>query len=516
MALDTKDLLEIGRGKGGTLAATPFPVLLQALFLAERTGVLELKQRNLEKRIALEEGVPVDATSNLLHETPARFLVEKKKLDEEGYQKALTESAIAGERIEQTLLRLQLVSPFDLFKLLQQNLALKVLDCFCSAWSDAKYRILPEPPQVAQPLKVNLPQLVYTGVTTFSPFSVVEEGTIVLATETLWLVHEPPHPLKSLKLNAKDARLLAEIKRGNSLDGLCSITKAPLEDVLRRVYALHVLGYLDLASRIPPEPKPHPQPAPRAEAVGAAPAPAAGPSPEELERLKNEVMSAYLRYRSQDPFDLFGLPEDATAIAVRDAFLAWSEKFAPWRYDHAELAPLAEKARDLFTFGARAFAQLADSEQRTLILKRRAAAREAAQRKRSTDFSIKTDLLDAKKQHDEGMARLARGDTHGAIEHLEFASDCDPRNALYRARLAYARFVADPAAAGRLAIAELGEALRIDPACAEAWYLAGEIYRWANDLVRAEDALRKASKLAPGDRRPVEALKSVLLSQKKR
>ena len=59
------------------------------------------------------------------------------------------------------------------------------------------------------------------------------------------------------------------------------------------------------------------------------------------------------------------------------------------------------------------------------------------------------------------------------------------------------------------------EALRIDPSCAEAWCLAGEIYRWANDLERAEDAYRKASKLAPGERRAVEGLRTVLLARKK-
>jgi tetratricopeptide (TPR) repeat protein len=254
--------------------------------------------------------------------------------------------------------------------------------------------------------------------------------------------------------------------------------------------------------------------APAVAPVAAAQAPA-GPSADEVERLKNEVTAAYLKYRTQDPFDLLGLEESASSQKIREAFLAWSEKFAPWRYSHAELASLAEKARDLFTFGARAFAQLADSEQKTLVLKRREAARDARNRRKTTDFSIKTKLLDAKEQHDEGMRRLAAGDARGAISYLEFATDCEPRKAIFRAHLAYARFMADPNGAARQAVAEMGEALRIEPECVDAWFLSGEIYRWGNDLDRAEDAYRKASKLAPGDRRPVEALKTVVLARKK-
>jgi hypothetical protein len=154
---------ELGRAREGSLAQSPFPVLLHALFIAERTATVELKQRQFIKRIVLEDGIVVDCESNLLHETPGRFLVEKGKLDEPGYQKALNESVLAGERIEQTLLRHKRVEPFELFKLLQQNLAFKVLDCFCATWSGAHFRVLPEPPEVKQPLRLNLAQLVFTG-----------------------------------------------------------------------------------------------------------------------------------------------------------------------------------------------------------------------------------------------------------------------------------------------------------------------------------------------------------------
>ena len=77
-------LEELGRAREGTLAESPFPVLLQALFTAERTATVELRQRQLVKRIALEDGLPVDCESNLMHETPGRYLVERGRLDEAG------------------------------------------------------------------------------------------------------------------------------------------------------------------------------------------------------------------------------------------------------------------------------------------------------------------------------------------------------------------------------------------------------------------------------------------------
>src|SRR6476659_6774665 len=89
-------LSEILKAREGTLAETPFPLLLHALLLEEKSCTLELRVRGLEKRIALEDGSPVDCTSNLLHETIGKYLVEKGKLTEGKYQEILLESVQTG------------------------------------------------------------------------------------------------------------------------------------------------------------------------------------------------------------------------------------------------------------------------------------------------------------------------------------------------------------------------------------------------------------------------------------
>jgi hypothetical protein len=521
MHLGNVDLKSLGRAKEGTLADTPFPWLLQALFLAERTVVIELKKHHLEKRVFLEEGVPVDCESNLLHETCGKVLVERNKLDEQQYQRALTEAALAGERMEQTLLRLQLVAPFELFKVLQQNLAFKILDCFCASWSDAKFRVLSDPGPVAQPLRVNLVQLIFTGVCSFTPPGEVERALKPWESEPLALTQTPPHPRTQLKSTPKEARLLNDLRRGATMEELEAKKILEPDDLRRRVYALGVLGFLDTAERVAeqitpaaaPEPARPPTPAavPVVAPAAAPPAPA-GLSPAEVDKLRNDVTAAYLVYRSRDAFDLLGLKEDHTAAQLRDAYLGWAERFAPWRYaaKGAEpLAPFAEKARDLFLAGARAFGELSGPETRAAVLRRRAAARDAATRHRSTDFSIKTNLLDARQQHQEGMARLEAGDAAAAIPFLEFAADCDPRQMLYRVHLAYASFLAAPRTAEAASLAELEEAFRIDPTCGEALLRMGQLHLRVGRYDRAEDAAKKAAKLLLGDRRVPDLLKQI-------
>jgi tetratricopeptide (TPR) repeat protein len=193
-------------------------------------------------------------------------------------------------------------------------------------------------------------------------------------------------------------------------------------------------------------------------------------------------------------------------------FLDFGRRFSPWALEGQP--DLAEKARDLFLAGARAFSELADVEQRNTLLFRRKTLREERARKPAASFAIKTDLLDAEAQYTKGKALMEAGKPRDAVVLLEFAADCDPQNSLYAAELAWCRFLVSTAFADR-SLKELQETLRRDPKCGIAAYYAGEIHRQAGDPDQAEDHLRRAIKLMSPDRRPIDALKA-LSSERKR
>ncbi len=231
----------------------------------------------------------------------------------------------------------------------------------------------------------------------------------------------------------------------------------------------------------------------------------------EVERRRNEIMQAYLSYRRQDAFDLLGAPEDGTAAGFEAAFLDFARRFAPWTLDSADIA---EKARDLFLTGARAYAELSDVEQRNTLLFRRKTLRDERAKRPVANFAIKTDLLDSESQYKKGKALMDAGKHREALMLLEFAADCDPQNGVYAAELAYCRFLLNPAGAVR-ALKELNEALRRDPGCGLAAFYAGEIERQVGNIAEAEAHLRRAIKLMSPDRRPIEALKALSTDRKR-
>jgi uncharacterized protein DUF4388 len=515
----SEQLEEIARLREGSLAEVPFAPLLLAHALRQRSLVLEVRRRQVWKRILIEDGVPVDCRSNLAHETLGRFMVAEGKLGEEDFTACLSRSAARGVPFGEILIEHGLVTAADLFRILQQNLAKKLLDLF--TWNEGELRWLDEAPAAESSLKIKVPQLILTGVTRFAPQEEVDMSVAPLVGKKLVLHPKPPFPIEDLRLNRHQSQITEALRPpGRRMGELAELTQLPVDEITRVLYALSILGMVATSDAVPRDltatgsfqrPAPAPPPPSPPPAAATVPVQSVAPADPELERRRNEIMQAYLSYRRQDAFDLLGAPEDGTPAVFEERFLDFARRFSPWTLPPGDLA---EKARDLLLTGARAYAELADAEQRNTLLFRRKTLREERAKRPMASFAIKTDLLDSESQYKKGKTLMDTGKHREALMLLEFAADCDPQNSLYAAELAYCRFQVTSAHATR-SLKELNETLRRDPNCGLAAFYAGEIERQVGNTAEAEAHLRRAIKLMSPDRRPIEALKALSTERKR-
>jgi hypothetical protein len=514
---------QVLRQREGALAETPFPLLLHALAVEERTCTLELKVRQREKRITFEDGAPVACVSNLLHETLGKFLVEKGKLTETDYQKALAESVQTDVPMSALLVQKGLISPFDLYKQMQANMAMMLLDCF--RWTDAKYRLIADIETPDTSVRMNTAQLILTGVANVMPFD--EVATHFTFTDDRRFAQVPA--VEGPKLSSKDARLFQALRFRPTFPELMERSGLDTDSTLRRLYAFCVLGLADFIEEVDQRPQPAATAAPAPMlapaltpppgmgvatvdpvALAQATGPTGMPFSDDDDAVKNALLSAFMSHRSQDPFDLLGVPEDVQPVALRKAFLALADKFSPLRFQTADLK---EKAEALLVGYARAYGALSEVEQAALWRKRRAAAREkkvgTGRPSTAEQFRIRTDLLDARTQYDEAMKRLKAENYAGAFEYFEYACDIDPKP-IYRAYRAWARYLMKPESHGKLALQELQDVTRQEPGCEEAWFFTGEVSRGEGQWTQAEDAYRKAFKLNPKNRQYVDLIQDTM------
>ncbi len=514
MILSDDAVERIATQSEGSLEEVPFAVLLYALARAERSVTLAISRPPLVKEIVIESGVPVQCRSNLAHETLSRFMQSGGLLDETTANECFAESCSRGVLFGDVLIEKGLITAEELRKVLQKNLAKKLLDGF--SWLQGTYRLSDPPARVDSTLRVNVPQLIIFGVTRFATQEQVDSSIGDLIGKPLALHPKPFFALDAIRMNQWQ-QSVSEILGDHParIDELATKTGAPYEELARILYAFSLIGAVAAADRLPskqprvrttPPARPATIPArefslPTAPPASSSPRPAARPPDER----RDALMEMVLNYRRKDPFDLLGIDPDGFGREAHQRFLDFAERFAPWTYPD----DLAEDARRVFLAGARAYGDLINPDRRQALVEKRHRPDQKRPGASADTFRIETDLLDPEVQFRKGRALIAEGNFREALEQLAYASDLDPQNGNYRAELAHCRFLFNPQAAGPIAMSELARALRIDPGSGLAHFYQGEILRTMGLIDEAKDAYRRAIKPMAPDRRPIDALRSL-------
>ncbi|MEM8964239.1 MAG: DUF4388 domain-containing protein, partial [Acidobacteriota bacterium] len=334
---DPRRLDAIRLMREGDLTDVPFAVLLHAQALERRTAVLEIERGPLQKTIVIERGIPVGCTSNLLHETLGRFMVARGDLAEADYQRVLAKSATTGTPFGDSMITEKLITPTELYRVLQQNLAKKLLDGF--TWRSGHFRLLSEPAEQRSPLTIKVGQLIVTGISKLTSQDEVNGAVRPFIGETLYLHPDPPYRLRDIRLSPDQQRLVAMLKTGKRIDELAAETTISFDDITRLLYGLGVIGIVAPDSWLPVEPSPTVRVVnePKTEAVAIV------ETDLDAEAMREDLMAMYLKFRGLDAFDQLGLDTTTDVVAIESAYLEYSRRFAPWRFERAGLGNLTEK-----------------------------------------------------------------------------------------------------------------------------------------------------------------------------
>jgi len=505
---DSERLNAILRDRNGQLNDTPYPVLLLALARAEKSAVLEIRRNQLDKRIIFDAGSPVDCWSNIATETLLRFLVTQKKITEADSQIALNVSAAQGIPLGEVLTEKKLITPTELYRMLQQNLGRKLLEPF--SWKTGTWEISYDVPAISSALRVKTPQLLMTGIMKVEAQEVCDEALAGVGAKHLSLPVNPLFGLGDIKLTKDQQKVVDAAQKAEKLDDIRKSAGIDSEDLNRIVYALMLLGIVALTDQprievpsffedidIPPA---APQPV-----VAPPPPPPAPVAP--VGANAEEVMAAYLSFRRKDPFELLGVEETDGPVTFNRRFIELSDRFHPSRFDEKAADGLREKVQEVFLAYARAYAELAHPDRRAALIKRREKLREeaAAAAQRGTAA-----LIDPEALYTSGRNMVAAGKLREALSSFEMAMECDAQNGTYAAEVAWIRYqlqVTPPLAALKL----LKNAMRIDPNAAIAYLYTGCIQAVLGQKMEASAYVDRAEKLLRGDPRVAEAKKKYRL-----
>jgi len=515
-----QELAAILSARTGDLAETPYAVLLLALAVSEKSAVLTLRRNQLQKEIVFEAGAPVDCRSNIVTETLGRFLVTAGKISEEDRHLAFAESTSRGVPLGEILVERKLLTPSELFRVLQQSLGRKLLEPF--SWKTGTWEISLEAPPVESPLRVKVPQLVVTGVMKVEAQDVADEAAGGAAGKFVAISEEPLFGDDDFRASKDQQAFLDLARKGKAFDYVRSSSGIEAEDLSRILCSFLLLGLVEVTDEpVIRRPRPEPQVetgavAPTAEipflvdvatvtpTTAPEPEPEVPAAPTAVAATAEEVMAAYLGHKRKDAFDLLGVSEDAGLLHIKEAFVGMADRFLPTKFDEGARDGIRDKAQEVFLAAARAYAVLADDARREALVRYR-------QRKREEAAAPKPEakkMIDPEELCRNGRDLAVSGKFREALSYFEMASECDVQNGTYAAEAIWCRFRLGSLLASK-ALTELKHALRRDPQSGVTHLYLGKVMATMGQKVEAAAYIDRAARLMPGDDRPARALKAL-------
>lgn len=500
----------VSKIKKGEFKKLPFPFILFSHFLEKKTLILEITKDRIRKKVFIEEGNPVDCQSNLAHETFGRFLSNMGKISDEDANRFFSESIAKGVPFGEYLVSKGILTHIELYKFLQQNLAKKLLDLFL--FKEGSFAISFGEFTIRSSLKVNVPQLIFTGIVRFAAMEEINRYLKPLIGKILVKSVDPFFEETTLKLNQNALKVLKSLEKPKRLDEIVTENEIPYEDFSRVLYALSLLGMVVPVERNKGKviKKETIKEKPKSEQVEKI-----SLNKEKIETIRENLHKEYLSFRNKDAFELLSVLETATILQIKEAFLNFASKYNPDNFNQKELFDLKDKATEIFLAGAKAYALLSDGELKEKLKRERIEKR---QRIFSTPPQFRDDiykeLLDANIQFKTAKALRHQGKHKEALNYFEYALELDPQNSEYGAELALQRYLHSELFADK-ALKELAEILRREPNCFTALINTAFILAQKGNLEAAKRTLSSAEKIKPKDSR-IDEVKELIASKQKK
>lgn len=203
----------------------------------------------------------------------------------------------------------------------------------------------------------------------------------------------------------------------------------------------------------------------------------------------DRVSEFHLKIQRQDYYEILGVSQDASNEEIRDAYYKLVKCYHPDVNPNADLETRA-KAEEIFTQITTAYETLSESDKKEQYN----SHEELTVLKSQAKY-----IYEAEMTFKKGITLLIQRDYAEAEKKIREAVNMNPDEAAYLGALAWARFLAaeDKSPVLEEVKNSLDIALKMNDKIPENYYYLGSVYKYTNDLRKAEKYFEKAIDLDP-------------------
>jgi tetratricopeptide (TPR) repeat protein len=458
--------------------------LLVHLNRSRKTGTLSLSTPSFTKKIYLNAGDAIFASSTYEDDRLGEMLLKANKITVEQYDRSVELLKSAQKRLGAILVDLGYITPKDLFWGVKYQVKEIILSMFQLAEAGYDFSEGTIPRQEVITLRMSMGNLIYEGVRRIDNWTRIR-NEMPDTESVLTLSSDPLSLFQDVELSAPDKKVLSLIDGKTTIREVIENSWMGSFEALKILYVLWSLGIAELKAPVPGEPLPE-------EVPGAGEEPVTlddilQPPSEKEETFMKKVDSLYSRLQNMSDRELLELDEESDDETIKRNYYRLAREFHPDRYFNIADGSIKSKLTAIFDAVTAAYAALREGRRRDdSFCPIEESATGEVDKEKTADGRFKT-----------GVAEFKKGNFQVAVDNFRQAAELMPGNSRYwnYLSLGYSKVP------GRLEEAEesLMEAIKLEPLNADLYSNMGLICMKAGLKTKAHAHFEKALQINPNN-----------------
>jgi curved DNA-binding protein CbpA/CheY-like chemotaxis protein len=489
----------------GSFHEVPFPALLHHIHGLRATGVLQLQSGKKKKLLQIDKGHPVAVRSNLVNECLGNLLLSTGTITSDVLGESIHRMNMGEGPQGQILVAMHMLDEADLAAALRNQAEEKLFEIF--SWRKGSFHFKKGArlrDANALFLKSSPANLIMNGVRSRLRMEDVDAFLRERAARYPARGEGPFYRFQDISLDVPEEELL------NGLDGAVQLGDLLTRDqaTLRALYGLITLELIELRST-PSRTRTAPPRPGRERRRTAAPEPRRRSDDHADEGLRVELAEMAENLRGCDYFGILGVPTNATAEEISQAYVDLAKRTHPDRFSGAS-GPVRHLAEEIFGQISKAHETLSDRDRRLEYIRDRGNRARDQQDLEEGQRALKAEL-----EFQKGVVSLRKKSYPQAAAHFEAAVNLYPEEGEYHAYRGWAHYLEDPDAPGRIkeALEHILRGRKLAPAREKPYLFLGRLYKAADRVKIAEKMFTRAVQLNPDC---VDALRELRLLNMRR
>lgn len=466
----------------GLLRFYSLPDILLDMQRSDVTGVLDLINGPIYKKVFIKNGIMVFATSNHEEDRLEEILLKNGKITTDQYYQIQSIMKQEEQPVGKVLVEHGFLKPKELIWAFKHQAEEIILSLF--RWEDGVISFVEGSlPEEAIPLKLSAANLIFQGIKRVNQ-SEYFKNICPTPDTILYYSSEPLHLFQDINLAETDKEVMSLIDGTLTLKEILNISSYGDFLTMKILCALLSTRMIEVKGKAVLEDR------------GIV---------EIIREPKSDVDSAFIRkvedlysrYESMDYYTILGVDKNASLNKIRKAYYKSAKEFHPDKHFYIESDTIRNKLTRLFSFITDVYRTLSDPEER----------KKYDQRVKVGITTKKEDKTDtARLRFEEGKVAFKKGLYHDAADLFGQSIYLDSTIPAYhfslgRSYVKQKKF--------REAEKAMSKAVKVDPYNADYLTELGYIYLEIGLKLRAKTTLERALKFDPTNKRAIEGLKKV-------